>query len=69
MYFFSFFFVFLSEFHIVQRLTSHQHEEDGEDLLQVGSWGNVAETNTSEGSESEVQPGDVAGLRGEMYFN
>lgn len=41
------------------KVTSDQHDTDGEDLLRVGVWGNVAKADTGETAEGEVQSCDI----------
>ena len=41
------------------QLTSDHHDADGEDLLRVGVWRNVAEPDARQAAQCEVQSGDV----------
>lgn len=40
-------------------LTADEHDADGEDLLRVGVWRDVAEANAGQAAEGEIQSGDV----------
>lgn len=40
-------------------LTANKHNADGEDLLRVGVWGDVAEADAGQTTEGEVQSCDI----------
>lgn len=51
-------------FIVVVRLTTHEHDADGEDLLRVRVGAHVAETDAGEAAEGEVEGGDVGAGHG-----
>lgn len=47
-----------------ERLTAHEHDADGEDLLSVRVGAHVAEADAGQAAEGEIEGGDVGTRRG-----
>ncbi len=49
---------------ITSKLTTHEHDADGEDFLGVCVGTDVAKTNTGKATEGEVERGDIGARHG-----
>lgn len=49
---------------IISKLTTHEHNADGEDFLRICIGTHIAKTNTGKAAEGEVERGDIGTRHG-----